>query len=281
MSLSSFAIGGVSVPRILYGTAWKEDRTQQLCELALKCGFRGIDTANQRRHYHEAAVGAAIAASQQQGIVQREQLFLQSKFTFRGGQDHRLPYDAAAPIAVQVQQSFASSLEHLQTERLDSYLLHGPMQRVGLSADDWAAWQAMEEIRDSGRVRLLGVSNFTLAQLELLCQRCRIRPNFVQNRCYANRGWDRDVRDFCAAQQIVYQGFSLLTANPHVLAGAEIARIARRYGRTSAQIIFRFAVHVGMLPLSGTTSERHMQEDLEISEFELDEAEVETIARLV
>ena len=281
MSLSSFAIGGVSVPRILYGTAWKEDRTQQLCELALKCGFRGIDTANQRRHYHEAAVGAAIAAAQQQGIVTREQLFLQSKFTFRGGQDHRLPYDAAAPIAVQVQQSFASSLQHLQTEWLDSYLLHGPMQRVGLSADDWAAWQAMEEIRDSGRVRLLGVSNFTREQLELLCQRCRIRPNFVQNRCYANRGWDRDVRDFCAAQQIVYQGFSLLTANPHVLAGAEIARIARRYGRTAAQIIFRFAVHVGMLPLSGTTSERHIQEDLEISEFELDEAEVETIARLV
>lgn len=280
MALPALSIGGAQVPRILYGTAWKEERTQPLVELALKSGFRGIDTANQRRHYHEAAVGAAIAAAAQQGVVSREQLFLQSKFTFRGGQDHRLPYDAAAPVAVQVQQSFASSLEHLRTDRLDAYLLHGPMQRVGLTADDWAAWKSMEEIHVSGKVRLLGVSNFTREQLQLLCQRCRVRPGFVQNRCYANRGWDRDVREFAAASGIVYQGFSLLTANPQVLASSQVSQIARRHGRTPAQIVFRFAVHIGMLPLTGTTSEQHMREDLEIGEFELDEPEIETIARL-
>src|SRR5262249_16782483 len=147
-------------------------------------GFRGIDTANQRRHYHEAAVGQAIAESLKNGLVAREDLFLQTKFTFRGGQDHRLPYDPGATIATQVEQSFPSSLEHLGVEAIDSYVLHGPTTRTGLTGADWEAWRAMETIRDSGRTRLLGVSNVTLEQLELLCQGARIRPHFVQNRCY-------------------------------------------------------------------------------------------------
>src|ERR1700730_11256167 len=91
----------VRVPRFLYGTAWKEDSTQRLTELALQQGFRGIDTANQRRHYDETAVGRAIAASLQSGQVVREDLFLQTKFTFRRGQDQRLPYDPAAPVPIQ------------------------------------------------------------------------------------------------------------------------------------------------------------------------------------
>src|SRR5438067_7170090 len=106
MSDRSLVIAGVRVPRFLYGTAWKEDETERLTALALRQGFRGIDTANQRRHYHEAAVGRAVAASIASGLVSREGLFLQTKFTFRNGQDHRLPYDADAPIAVQVGQSF-------------------------------------------------------------------------------------------------------------------------------------------------------------------------------
>src|SRR5689334_21559232 len=147
----TLSIDGVRVPRFLYGTAWKEDETQRLAELALRQGFRGIDTANQRRHYHEAGVGLAVAA----GIVPRDELFLQTKFTFRGGQDHRLPYDPAAPIATQVEQSFASSLQHLGVEVIDSYVLHGPTRRVGLGAADWEAWHAMEAIQQSGRARLL------------------------------------------------------------------------------------------------------------------------------
>src|ERR1700679_1147712 len=95
-------IDGVRVPRFLYGTAWKEDQTERLTRLALDQGFRGIDTANQRRHYHEAAVGRAIAASCASGQLSRDDLFLQTKFTFRAGQDHRLPYDPKAPIPVQV-----------------------------------------------------------------------------------------------------------------------------------------------------------------------------------
>lgn len=268
------------VPCFLYGTAWKEDDTQRLTELALQRGFRGIDTANQRRHYHEAAVGRAIAASIERGTASRDELFLQSKFTFRRSQDHRLPYDPAAPIATQVQQSFASTLEHLGSETLDAYLLHGPSQRTGLGGDDWEAWRAMEAIHDSGRARALGISNVTLEQLRALIREARIPPRFVQNRCYAVTGWDRRIRQFCATHDIIYQGFSLLTANGDVLSHSDLVEIAARYGRTVSQIVFRFALDVGMLPLTGTTSAEHMRADLDVLNFRLEPKEVAHIESL-
>lgn len=273
-------VHGVTVPGFLYGTAWKEVHTRRLTELALQQGFRGIDTANQRRHYYEAAVGEAIAAAIEAGLVRRDELFLQTKFTFQHSQDHRLPYDPHAPIATQVEQSFASSLEHLGVERIDSYLLHGPSSANSLIADDWAAWRAMEAIHASGRVRLLGVSNFHLAQLESLCREAGVPPAFVQNRCYASRGWDRAIREFCADRGIIYQGFSLLTANRDVLADPQVARIAKQYGRTPAQIIFRFALDVGILPLTGTTSMTHMRADLDVFDFQLTLDEREAIERI-
>lgn len=281
MSYEVLMVAGVRVPKFLYGTAWKEDATQGLAELAVRTGFRGIDTANQRRHYHEAAVGDAISAVVAGGLVARDDLFVQTKFTFRHGQDHRLPYDADAAIAVQVEQSLASSLSHLGTDTIDSYLLHGPTQRTGLTAADWEAWRAMEAIHDSGRVRLLGVSNFTLEQLQLLCDQARIRPSFVQNRCYAVRRWDYDVRQFCTAYGIIYQGFSLLTANRDALAHSQIVRIAKRHDRTVSQLVFRFALDIGMLPLTGTTSADHMREDLAVFDFQLDQEEVDHIEKLM
>jgi diketogulonate reductase-like aldo/keto reductase len=276
----TLSIEGVKVPRFLYGTAWKEDETQSLTEFALRQGFRGIDTANQRKHYHEAAVGQAVGRLIESGLVVRDDLFLQTKFTFRPGQDNRLPYDPGAPIPIQVEQSFASSLRHLGTDLIDSYLLHGPTQGVGLTPADWDAWRAMEAIHDSGRVRLLGVSNVTLEQLQRFCQQARVRPRFVQNRCYAVRGWDRRVREFCAANGLVYQGFSLLTANREVMAHSELRRMARRYGRSVSQIIFRFALDVGMIPLTGTTDAAHMAADLEAFDFRLEPGEVELIESL-
>jgi diketogulonate reductase-like aldo/keto reductase len=274
---STLSIDGVRVPRFLYGTAWKEDETERLTRLALRQGFRGIDTANQRKHYHEAAVGRAVAAALADGVVTRDQLFLQTKFTFRRGQDHRLPYDPDAPVATQVGQSFASSLEHLGTGTIDSYVLHGPDQRDGLGAADWEAWRAMEALHQSGRARLLGVSNVGLDQLRLLCAGARVRPRFVQNRCYAALGWDREIRAFCAAEGVVYQGFSLLTANRAALSHPEVRRIAARHGRGVAAVVFRFALEVGMAPLTGTTDPEHMRSDLEVFDFRLDQDELAVI----
>jgi len=255
-------VASASVPDFLYGTAWKEDRTPGLTELALRTGFRGIDTANQRRHYFEAGVGQGLAAAYRAGVVTRDDLFLQTKFTYQQGQDHRLPYDPAADLATQVAQSMASSLEHLGTDHVDSYVLHGPASGHGWSEDDAETWDAMVKERDAGRTRLLGVSNVSLRHLEQMSATGAEAPAFVQNRCFARVGWDRAVRAFCAQRSIVYQGFSLLTANPEVLQHPLVSRLAARLGATRPQVVFRFAQAVGMLPLTGTTDPEHMTKDL-------------------
>jgi diketogulonate reductase-like aldo/keto reductase len=274
MSLSTY--NGVPVPLFMYGTAWKKAATTELVRMAVGAGFTAIDTANQLIHYDEALVGSALRVLEAEG-VRRETLFLQTKFTSKDGQDHRTPYDPKAPLTVQVKQSFASSLQHLSTDYLDSYVLHAPFQRRGLSDADWEVWAAMEALCRSAETKTIGVSNISAAQLVQLCARAEIKPMFVQNRCFAALAWDRDVREICRSQNIIYQGFSLLTANTKVLADPEVRAIARRHGAGIAQIIFRFAMQIGMLPLTGTTSLDHMKEDLASTEFSLSEEEVSQI----
>lgn len=266
--------------RFLYGTAWKEDETERLTRLAIEAGFRGIDTANQRRHYFEAGVGAAVAKAIADGLVRRGDLFLQTKFTYADGQDHRLPYDPKANAATQVRQSFASSLEHLQTETIDSYVLHGPSRRRGLGPIDLEVWSAMEELHGTGRTHNLGISNVALDQLDELCERAMVRPAFVQNRCFARLAWDREIRTFCRENDIVYQGFSLLTANVTELRNPRFWSIVDRVEKTPAQVVFRFAIQAGMLPLTGTTNPGHMRADLEAFDFELTADEVLTIENI-
>lgn len=256
-------INGLSVPTFLYGTAWKEESTQRCVKKALEAGFRGIDTANQRKHYDEAGVGAALREAYEAGVLTRKDLFLQTKFTHRAGQDQRLPYDENADLHTQVMQSHASSLEHLNTDRLDSFLLHGPSRRRGLSREDWEIWRAMEELYHAGTVKLLGISNVQIDQLEELCERGDVKPAFVQNRCFARDGWDRNIRKFCEEQLIRYQGFSLLTANTHIITHPQFTKLVSRYRCSPAQLIFGFALQTKMLPLTGTTSRVHMREDLE------------------
>ena len=276
----SWQNGAVIAPELLYGTAWKEDRTPALVELALQMGFRGIDTANQRRHYFEAGVGQALAAAYRAGLVTRADLFLQTKYTYQPGQDHRLPYDPEADLATQVAQSMASSLEHLGTDHVDSYVLHGPASGHAWTEYDAEVWGAMGRERDAGRTRVLGVSNVSLRHLQQMVASGAEMPAFVQNRCFAVRGWDRDVRAFCAQRRIVYQGFSLLTANPDVLRHPLVTGIATRTRTTPMQVVFRFALAVGMLPLTGTSSPEHMKQDLAASAITLSADEARAIESL-
>jgi diketogulonate reductase-like aldo/keto reductase len=268
-----------SIPDFLYGTAWKEERTPALVELALRAGFRGIDTANQRRHYFEPGVGQGLAAAYGAGVVRRADLFLQTKFTYRPGQDHRLPYDPAASFSVQVAQSLAGSLEHLATDHVDSFLLHGPSSGYGWTDADAEVWEAMRKEREAGRARQLGVSNVSLAHLERMAAVSEV-PACVQNRCYARLGWDREVRLFCREHKILYQGFSLLTANPEVLDHPVVTELASRQNLTPAQIIFAFARAVGMLPLTGSSSAEHMKQDLASSQLTLPAEAVRAIESL-
>ncbi|MDO9105745.1 MAG: aldo/keto reductase [Methylovulum sp.] len=271
---------GVTIPSFLYGTAWKEEQTETLTYNAIKAGFLGIDTANQRRHYYEAGVGNAVKRAIDERRLQRAELFLQSKFTFISSQDQRLPYDPNADYRTQVRQSFASSLEHLHTDYLDSYVLHGPSTGLGLGDADWAVWQAMEDLQQAGVVKLLGVSNVNFGQLQMLIAQADVKPAFVQNRCYARTQWDAEIRGLCREHDVIYQGFSLLTANATALQSAGMARIAQRLGCTLAQLAFRFALQLGMMPLTGTSSEQHLHADLASYGLELSPSDMDVIERI-
>lgn len=242
----------------------------------MDCGFLAIDTANQPKHYNEPATGEALAKLEARGI-KRASLFIQTKFTPLRGHDHRVPYDPQAPLPDQVRQSFASSLEHLRTDWLDSWLLHGPYGNDGLNSSDWEVWRTMEEIHDGGRVKRIGISNVTARQIRELVEDARIKPAFVQNRCYASRGWDREAREVCLQHGIVYQGFSLLTANLATLEQPLILALTDKYQATPAQIAFRFSQQIGMLPLTGTTSREHMLSDLDCGKFRLSDEEIAKI----
>jgi len=274
MSLTAY--NHVPLPSFMYGTAWKKEATTQLVQLAVASGFTAIDTANQLIHYQEALVGEALRALAKKGI-KRDALFLQTKFTSVDGQGSQTPYDASADLATQARQSFDSSLTHLDTEYIDSYVLHAPISRRGLGEADWDVWAAMEGLYQSGKTTLIGISNVAAGQLTQLCEQANVKPMVVQNRCFAVLGWDQEVREICQANGIIYQGFSLLTANRDVLADREIQAIAKRLGTGPAQIIFRFAMQIGMLPLTGTTSQQHMKEDLQAEHLTLSSEEIQRI----
>jgi diketogulonate reductase-like aldo/keto reductase len=264
----------------MYGTAWKEDRTQALTLEAIATGFRAFDTANQRKHYVEEEVGAAVRTAIASGTVTQEDLFLQTKFTYQHGQDHRLPYDPICDLTTQVRQSIASSLEHLGVARIDSYILHGPSRSSGLGQADWETWRAMEDAVDEGLVGLLGISNVSVDQLDALLDRARIRPVFVQNRCLARASWDAEVRALCHTHDVIYQAFSLLSGNRQVLLKPPVIEIARHHNKMVPQVVFRLAVQLGMLPLTGTTDGAHMRQNLDIFDFTLTRDETETMLAL-
>jgi diketogulonate reductase-like aldo/keto reductase len=265
-------------PKILYGTAWKKGDTERLVELAVQQGFRGIDTACQPKHYNEAGVGAGVAACLRSGLT-RADLYLQTKFTPVSGQDpQQIPYDPKAPLQHQVVQSFAASLRNLQTDYLDALILHSPMPTA---KQTMMVWRAFEALVDAGTVREIGISNcYSLAELEQLHRDARIKPAVVQNRFYADTGYDQAVRAFCNQQQIVYQSFWTLSANPQILAHPTIAALALTHRRTAPQILFRYLSQSGVVPLTGTRSEVHMREDLSIFDFELNDKERSAVAAI-
>jgi diketogulonate reductase-like aldo/keto reductase len=269
---------GVSVPGIIYGTAWKKERTATLVEQAVTLGFSGIDTAGQPKHYDEAGVGAGLAACIARGL-KREVIYLQSKFTPADGQDPaRMPYDPNANLSRQVEESFQNSLNNLRTDYLDCLILHSPL---ATERELMEVWQAMESIFDKGLVRQLGISNcYRLEVLERLYAKARIKPAAVQNRFYQKTRYDRELRAFCALKEIDYQSFWTLTANPEILSHDLLKRLSSEYRRTAAQILFRYLNQIGIIPLTGTTSESHMREDLAIFDSTLSEQQCDALGKL-
>lgn len=268
----------VRMPKIIYGTAWKKEKTAYYVVKAINLGFRGVDTACQPKHYNEKSVGDALQTLKKAGI-KREDLFLQTKFTPINGQDpNQIPYDKNASLEIQVAQSFETSQKNLGTEYVDSLVLHSPMRTYDFNMK---VWQAMEKIYQAKGARQLGISNcYDLDILEGLYNSVKVKPAVIQNRFYKMTDYDKELRAWCIDKGIIYQSFWTLSANPDILESNEIKNLAKKLGKTSPQILFRFLTQIGIAPLTGTCSEQHMKEDLAIFDFELDQKAIEVINTL-
>lgn len=268
-----------TMPRLIYGTAWKKDRTSDLVTNAIKYGFRGIDTACQPKHYNEAGVGEAIQKLDGEGIT-RKHLYIQTKFTPLNGQDPlNIPYHINDPLNDQVAQSFEVSKKNLGVNYVDSLILHSPLENMDRTM---VAWQSMEQIYNEGGTKQIGISNcYDLETLKELHKNAFIKPTILQNRFYKDTDYDNEIRKWCKEQKIIYQSFWTLTANPQILSSEILKKTAQTYHKTGAQIFFRVLVDLGIVPLTGTCSSQHMQEDLEIFNFDLPISVSQEIASLL
>lgn len=282
-SVSKDLPGTTSIPRLIYGTAWKTDRTAQLVTDALSAGFRAIDTAGQPKHYREDLVGAGIRAylsSPAGAAVPRSSLYIQTKFTPSQAPSPDLaipiPYDPSAPIEAQIRASVSSSLAHLAHHEgtttpkeqddasgpyLDAFLMHSPLPSPSQTL---AAWRAMEQLVPHP-VRRLGISNiYHPEDLAHLIAHATIKPSIVQNRFYPATGHDRHIRTLCRRHGIVYQSFWTLTANPHLLRSPPVARVAAAAAVPAEVALYAFVLALGPnCVLDGTTRRHHMRTDLD------------------
>ncbi|KAJ3119080.1 hypothetical protein HK098_005757 [Nowakowskiella sp. JEL0407] len=271
----------MSFPKIIYGTAWKKEKTADFVLQALQSGFRAIDTANQPKHYNETLVGVAIRSFLASSDVRREDLFIQTKFTSVNGQDpNTIPYDSRKSLEDQVEESLQLSLQHLGVEYLDSLVMHSPMRT---HADTMRVWKKFEKFLTEGTVKMLGISNiYNLNALRHIWDDALIKPSIVQNRFYADTDYDIDIREFCRSNSIHYQSFWTLSANPHILSDPTFQRIAQKSNITAPQLMYRFVMDIDIVPLNGTTNAAHMTQDLNVLNMpSLEESDVEEIKLLL
>ncbi|KAK1922052.1 NADP-dependent oxidoreductase domain-containing protein [Papiliotrema laurentii] len=253
-----------AMPRIMYGTAWKKERTTDLVVQAIRAGFRGVDTACQPKHYREDLVGAALKRVFSEGLVKREDLFIQTKFTSIDGQDtsQPLPYDPSLPVSQQVEQSISKSLSNLGVEYIDSVVLHSPLRTQQATLE---AYQTLEGFVDAGKIITLGISNiYDPKLLEWLLGKVRVKVGVVQNRWYEGNGFDWKVYELCQKHSIRYQSFWTLTGNPTLLDEPTLLSLAERAGFTPEQAIYRLCQIWNITPLCGSTTLSHVQEALAV-----------------
>lgn len=209
------------IPDIMYGTAWKKERTAELVVSAVVHGFRAIDTAGQPKHYYEPGVGVALDFLYRNNVVKRSDLFLQTKYSPNYTPPEGdvgptyVPYDPRASLEDQIRQSIASSLQNLRTNYLDSLVLHSPMGSV---QETIRVWRVFEEYHQNGVILSLGISNcYDSNHLQQLYDAAAVKPRFIQNRFYKDSGYDTQIREFGGIHNIKYQSFWTLGANRNIL----------------------------------------------------------------
>lgn len=259
---------GIIVPNplIVYGTAWKEQETAQDVAQAMRAGYRAIDTACQPKHYNESGVGEGWTTAAKELQLTRADLWLQTKFTPTNGQDpNNMPYDINATLEQQIRTSLDVSLRNLHTDYLDALILHSPLHTIEQTME---AWHVMETFVDDGRVLQLGISNcYDSKRIKAIHEQAlKYRPTILQNRFTKKYNFDTYHRKFCRENDILYQGFSSLTANRAALKKPRILEMANAKGLTPQTLMYAFVMSLQAVPLSGSTSLKHVEEDIALLE---------------
>ncbi|KAJ5919545.1 hypothetical protein N7454_009380 [Penicillium verhagenii] len=259
------------IPVFLYGTAWKKDHTADLVYTAVNAGFRGIDTAAQPRHYQEPLVGDGIRRAIAEGVVHREDLYVQTKFSPVSAQDpDNMPYDANASLTEQVHASIKSSLHNLRPfadpsradeAYIDTVVIHSPLRTIEQTIEVWEALQTYVP----HQIRNLGLSNCSISVLQALYTfpKVKVKPAVVQNRFYEDTFFDVSLRAFCRENDIIYQSFWTLTANPELVRSEPVQKLASQVGISPAAALYAMVMALGnMTVLNGTKNTTRMVEDL-------------------
>ena len=267
---------GVRMPLVGFGCAGRLGR-HPLGD-GISAGYELFDTSQAAEWYDEAELGAAVNAS----AVPREQLFLTSKLHPRDlGEDSTL-------------RAFPTSLTRLKTTYVDAFLLHYPRcfgdlcPKGGPPSGTWRdSWRALETLYERGEVRAIGVSNFDVSEFDELLALAKVKPHIVQS-------WmdplfqARPLRRRCAEHGVLFQAYSTLGTqwagrgvriNP-VLKHPVLGRIAKEIGRSTAQVALRWAVQHGAAVIPRSTKPRNMAANLQIFDFELDDAHMAAIDAL-
>ncbi|HVX57079.1 MAG TPA: aldo/keto reductase [Candidatus Saccharimonadales bacterium] len=247
---------GHQIPQIGLGT-WKvkdEAEFDTSFEAALQASYRHIDTA--QAYGNEQFLGRAWRQSGRK----REELFITTKIAVTNF-GHK-----------KVRHTFAESLEHLQTDYVDLLLLHFPVTLLRKKA-----WTALEEIQAAGQAKSIGVSNYTIRHLEEMHEYAKVMPavNQVELHVFLQQP---ELIKYCHEHDIVVEAYSPL-AHAKAMDNQVIADIAKKHGKTYAQIMLRWCVQQGLVVLPKSVTPKRVQENIAIFDFELDDADMQALAK--
>jgi 2,5-diketo-D-gluconate reductase A len=250
---------GNRIPRIGFGTWPLSDAdVTGAVKQAIACGYRLIDTA--ASYGNEAGVGRAVRSCG----VRREELFVTTKLP---GRDHG--YDAAL-------QAFDASAKRLGLDYVDLYLIHWPLPRKNLFVE---SWRAFVRLREEGRVRSIGVSNFEPGHIDRLVDETGIVPAIDQVELHPEFS-QKHIREYATAKSIVVEAWSPLGHGGDVLHNDVVASFGRKYGKTPAQIVLRWHIELGTVAIPKSSKVARMRENIDVLDFSLTAPEVHAITAL-
>lgn len=250
---------GVTIPQLGFGTYLiPNEQVADAIKHALDAGYRHIDTA--QYYKNESGIGEALKASG----INREDLFITTKvWNSHHGYEQTL-------------EAFEESLERLKLDYIDLYLVHWPCPKFDKYVE---TYKALETLYKEGKVRAIGVCNFDIEHLERLFAECEIKPMINQVECHPYFQ-QKEMKRFCREHKIHFESWSPLYRGEEVLEEPIIKELAKKHGKTPAQIILRWHLQEGSIVIPKSVHPERIRKNIDVFDFTLSDEDMELIASL-